>query len=382
MAAKEEFLEDFQAGRYEAGYSYEYFVPNTIDRNWAWKDPHLNSLLESASLRLGELNAYAHLTPNVLLFTLLYVTSEAVVSSRIEGTATTFDEAFLPFEEIQPERRDDWTEVQNYIAALTDAISELKTLPISSRLLRQTHKRLMEGARGENKSPGEFRRSQNWIGGAGPSDAAFVPPAHHLVPELMSDLEKFLNNSTFGLPGLIKVGMAHYQFETIHPFLDGNGRTGRLLIALFLAAENILELPLLHVSTYFEKDRYLYYQQLTRTREENDMIGWLKYFLKGVEQAARRSRDSLTAIIELKAGLEREINESYGRRLAPAATLLNKLFEQPVFSRHDAKVWTGLSDKAANELVNLFVKDGIVREITGNPRNQIFSFERLLRIFS
>lgn len=378
----QELLEDFQAGRYQAGYSYRYFVPNVIDRNWTWKDAQLNTLLQAASLRLGELNSYARLVPSVQLFTLLYVTSEAVVSSRIEGTATTMDEALLPFEEIKLERRDDWKEVQNYSSALTFAIAELETLPISSRLLRATHAKLMDGARGENKGPGEFRRSQNWIGGTNPGNAAFVPPDHLLVPELMGDLEKFLNNTQINLPTLVKAGMAHYQFETIHPFLDGNGRVGRLLIALYLASEKILDLPLLHISMYFEKDRYLYYQKLTQAREQNDMVGWLKYFLQGVEQAATRSRDTLTTVLKLKADMEAEVKERYRSRATTALTFLDKIFEYPVMRRDDVQAWVSLSKRSSNNLVNSFVSDGYLREVTGNPRNQVFIFDRLVRLFS
>lgn len=378
----QEFLEDFQAGRYQAGYSYRYFVPNAIDQNWTWKDAQINTMLQATSLRLGELNSYARLVPSVHLFTLLYVMSEAVVSSRIEGTATTMDEALLPFEEIQIERRDDWKEVQNYSSALAFAIAELKTLPISSRLLRATHAKLMDGARGENKGPGEFRRSQNWIGGSNPGNAAFVPPDHLLVPELMGDLEKFLNNTQINLPTLVKAGMAHYQFETIHPFLDGNGRIGRLLIALYLASEKILDLPLLHISSYFEKDRYLYYQKLTQVRESNDMLGWLKYFLEGVEQAATRSRDTLTTVLKLKAEMEAEVKERYRSRATTALAFLDKIFESPVMRRDDVQAWVSLSKRASNSLVNAFVSDGYLREVTGKPRNQVFIFDRLVRLFS
>ncbi|TVQ69607.1 MAG: Fic family protein, partial [Balneolaceae bacterium] len=238
-------LETFQAGRTEKGAGYSYFVPEKINKQWIWQDPVLNKLLEKAAVKLGELNSYARFVPNIDLFIQLHVTKEAVVSSRIEGTQTSMDEALLPEEEILPEKRSDWREVRNYTMAMREAITELQTLPISSRLLRNAHRNLLANVRGEHKRPGEFRTSQNWIGGAGLSDAAFIPPHHHYVNELMGDLEAFLHNEDIDVPELIRIGLAHYQFETIHPFLDGNGRIGRLLITLYLVSEGILEKPLL-----------------------------------------------------------------------------------------------------------------------------------------
>lgn len=243
-------IETFESGTYENGYNYRYFVPATINHQWQWTDGMLNELLEKASIRLGELNSFARLVPNIDLFLHLHVTKEAVVSSRIEGTQTTMNEALLPETKISPEKRDDWHEVQNYTKALKDAVKDLETLPLSSRLLRKTHETLMTGVRGENKMPGEFRTSQNWIGGASIADAAFIPPAHMHVDELMGDLEKFLHNGRVHVPALIRIGLAHYQFETIHPFLDGNGRIGRLLITLYLVSEKILEKPLLYLSSF------------------------------------------------------------------------------------------------------------------------------------
>lgn len=374
-------LESFTAGRWEKGTGYRYFVPNPINDQWKWNSTELNSLLEKASIKLGELNAYARLVPNIDLFIHLHVTKEAVVSSRIEGTQTNIDEALLPEEEVIPERRDDWKEVNNYTRALNAAIADLQTLPLSSRLLRNTHRILLDGVRGEHKLPGEFRNSQNWIGGYSLSDATFIPPAHHYVPELMSDLEKFLHNQDLNIPALVKIGIVHYQFETIHPFLDGNGRIGRLLITLFMVSEQVLTKPLLYLSLFFERNKGLYYDNLMRVREKNDLLQWLKYFLIGVAETAAEAVDTLAKVFELKMQLEESIQANWGRRVKTALLLLNYLFEQPVIHVKNVERVCDLSFKSANELVASFEETGILKEMTGQSRNRIFVFEPYITLF-
>ena len=374
-------LEKYQAGHFEKNLGYKYFVPSTINDEWTWKTPALNLLLEKAAIKLGELNSYARLVPNIDLFIQLHVTKEAVVSSHIEGTKTNMDEALLPVEEIHPERRDDWQEVNNYIKALNNAIEELKSLPISSRLLKETHKILLQSVRGEHKLPGEFRTSQNWIGGTSLHDAVFIPPSQHLVNELMSDLEKFLNNDEINVPLLIRIAIAHYQFETIHPFLDGNGRIGRLMITLFLVSEGILDKPLLYPSLYFEKNKSLYYDNLSNVRTKNDMLQWIKYFLVGIEQSAAKAVETLSNILKLKESIEKEINSNFGRRSNSAHTLVHFLFKDPVISIDKAAKECNLSFKAANDLVALMQKFNYLKELTGQSRNRIFIFEPYLKIF-
>jgi len=374
-------LEKYQAGHFEKNLGYKYFVPSAINDEWTWKTPALNLLLEKAAIKLGELNSYARLVPNIDLFIQLHVTKEAVVSSHIEGTKTNMDEALLPVEEIHPERRDDWQEVNNYIKALNNAIEELKSLPISSRLLKETHKILLQSVRGEHKLPGEFRTSQNWIGGTSLHDAVFIPPSHHLVNELMSDLEKFLNNDEINVPLLIRIAIAHYQFETIHPFLDGNGRIGRLMITLFLVSEGILDKPLLYPSLYFEKNKSLYYDNLSNVRTKNDMLQWIKYFLIGIEQSAAKAVETLSNILKLKESIEKEINSNFGRRSNSAHTLVHFLFKDPVISIDKAAKECNLSFKAANDLVALMQKSNYLKELTKQSRNRIFIFEPYLKIF-
>ena len=374
-------LEKYQAGHYEKAYGYKYFVPSPINVEWTWKTPVINRLLENAAVKLGELNSYARLVPNIDLFIQLHVTKEAVVSSRIEGTQTNMDEALLPLKEIKPERRNDWQEVNNYIRALNDAIEELKKLPISSRLIKQTHRILLDSVRGEHKLPGEYRSSQNWIGGNSLADAVFIPPQHHLVNELIGDLENFLNNDEIEVPALIRIAIAHYQFETIHPFLDGNGRIGRLLITLFLVSQGILDKPLLYLSIYFGKNKTLYYDNLSVVRTKNDMVQWIKYFLVGVEQASTRAVETLSNILKLKETIEAEIKATFGRRSNSALNLLNALFREPVTTIEQAAQTCSLSYKAANDLVAMMQEHNYLKEMTGQSRNRIFVFEPYLKTF-
>jgi len=375
-------LETYQSGQYQNSHAgYKYFVPQKINDSWSWNNQQINTLLEKAAIKLGELNSFARLVPNIDLFIQLHVTKEAVVSSRIEGTQTQIDEALLSEEEVSPERRSDWREVNNYIKALNSAITELASLPISSRLIKNTHKMLLDTVRGEHKQPGEFRTSQNWIGGNSPSDAVFVPPHHELVNELMGDLENFLHNEENNVPELIKIAIAHYQFETIHPFLDGNGRIGRLLIPLFLVDRKILTKPLLYLSLWFEKNKGLYYDNLTFVRTKNDMTQWLRYFLTGLAETAQKATETLSSILELKAKQENTINRAFGRRAHSANILLNHLFQNPVVYVRQVEKITGLSYKAANMLVSNFLENGILKEMTGQSRNRIFTFEEYLRLF-
>lgn len=374
-------LEQFQSGQLEKDYEYSYFLPTAINDEWVWQSPVINSLLEKAAMKLGELNSFARLVPNIDLFIKLHVTKEAVVSSRIEGTQTNMQEAVLSESEISPEHRDDWREVQNYIRALNEAIEALKTLPLSARLLKQTHATLLDSVRGEHKLPGEFRSSQNWIGGHSLSDATFIPPHHQHVVELMSDLESFLHNRDVHVPALIRVAIAHYQFETIHPFLDGNGRIGRLLITLFLVSAGVLDKPLLYLSSYFEKNKGLYYDNLTVVRNRSDMLQWLKYFLVGVEQTATLAVETLSNVLKLKTELEQNLQVNFGRRSTTAQLLINSLFVSPAITVDDALKVCGISYKATNDLIALMCEHKILSEITGQTRNRVFVFAPYLNIF-
>lgn len=374
-------LNQFIAGNYKKGYEYQYFLPERINHTFVWTDEIINELLERASLKLGELNSFSKLVPDIDLFIIMHVYKEAVVSSKIEGTSTNIGEALVNAKDLNPEKRDDWLEVNNYVKAMNNAIEELKKLPISNRLIKNTHRILLSAGRGKYKNPGEFRRSQNWIGGTGLKDAVFVPPSHEELPDLMKDFEMFLNNYEISVPHLIKIAIAHYQFETIHPFLDGNGRIGRLLITLYLVSSGILEKPLLYLSDYFEKNKNLYYDNLSFVRTKNDIIQWIKFFLTGVIQTSENSVDTLKKIMELKSSIEKNTIITLGRRSKQALIFFHYLFGKPVVTIKEVQSAVELSPKAANDLVKVFIENQILTEITGYQRNRVFVFEKYLRMF-
>ena len=374
-------INDFISGTWQQGNKYKYFLPEKINLTFVWTDESINELLERASLKLGELNSFSRFVPDTDMFIIMHIFKEAVVSSRIEGTRINIEEALVEKKEITPERRDDWQEVNNYVKALNLAIEELATLPLSNRLIRNTHKVLLSSVRGETKTPGEFRTSQNWIGGASINDAVFIPPSHNELPELMSDLELFLHNDTIKVPHLIRIAIAHYQFETIHPFLDGNGRIGRLLITLYLVSAGVLEKPLLYLSDFFEKNKSLYYDNLTLVRTKNDLGQWLKYFLVGVIETAEKAVSTLKKIVDLKADIEQNRIQSLGKRGKHGQLLLASLFSKPILNVKDIQEITGLSPKAAYDLVEAFIEAGILKETTGYQRNRVFIFEEYVKMF-
>jgi Fic family protein len=244
-------INNFKAGRLVQRYKYKSFEPNLINQKWLLDNAELQLLLSQADIKLGELNGFSQLIPDVDFFIKMHVLKEGTKSSRIEGTNTNIDDAVQKAEYIEPEKKDDWQEVKNYVDAMNKAIKALDKLPLSNRLLKQAHKTLLQDARSSHKIPWEFRKSQNWIGGASLNDAVFIPPHQDSVDDLMADLEKFLHNDNIAIPQLIKIGIAHYQFETIHPFLDGNGRIGRLMITLYLVSNQLLHKPTLYLSDFF-----------------------------------------------------------------------------------------------------------------------------------
>ena len=373
-------MEKFSPGYYVSQNTYKSFQPNAINRQWQITNPEIFTLLSQADRQLGRLDMFSNYIPSIDLFISMYILKEATKSSRIEGTQTNIEEALHDAKDIPPEKRDDWNEVQNYILAMQEAIESLKSIPLSTRLIKQTHKVLLQGVRGEHKQPGEFRKSQNWIGGASIQDAVFVPPVHTSVPELMSDLEKFMHNDGLQIPELIKIAILHYQFETIHPFLDGNGRIGRLLITLYLVQKEILKKPILYLSDFLEKNRQLYYDNLIRVREKNDLQQWIKFFLVGIVETAKNSIDTFEKILLLKSEVE-NLALSKGSRAGAIQMVLEHLYKKPVITASIVSSITKQSLATSYSIVSDMEELGILKENTGGKRNRSYIFINYINLY-
>ena len=374
-------IEKFKSGQFVAHQAgYKHFVPEKINQIYGWSDIELTNLMDKATQKIGQIEAWSEQVPNVDGFIKMYVLKEATDSSRIEGTQTTIQEALLKQQDILPQRKDDWKEVHNYVDAMNRSIKLLDNLPLSSRMIRGAHEKLLDGARGQHHMPGEFRTSQNWIGGRSINDAIFIPPPFNSVNELMSDLEKFLHNKNCGLPHLMKIGLAHYQFETIHPFLDGNGRIGRLLITLYLVEQEILSKPVLYISDFFERKKNQYYDFLMDVRLKGDLLKWMKFFLTGVIQTAEDSIRVFKEIIILKQECDKKLFK-LGRKAPHAKLLMDYLFGRPICDAEDCAKVTKLSLVSSYALIADFQRIGILKELTGFKRNRIFSFQEYYMLF-
>jgi Fic family protein len=373
-------MEKFNPGHYVNQDRYKSFQPSLINKQWKIDNPEIITLLSQADRQLGRLDMFSNYVPNIELFISMHVLKEATKSSKIEGTQTNIEEALLEANDIAPEKRDDWNEVQNYIEAMQEAIGSLINLPLSTRLIKQTHKILLQGVRGEHKQPGDFRKSQNWIGGASIQDALFIPPVHASVPELMSDLEKFIHNEELHIPELIKIAIIHYQFETIHPFLDGNGRIGRLLITLYLVNKNILKQPILYLSDFFERNRQLYYDNLTLVRDKKALDQWIKFFLVGVIETAKSSIATFENILRLKTQTETKLL-TLGSRSANAQKVLEYLYKKPLISANIVSKVTGQTMASSYGLISELEKLNILHEVTGGKRNRHYVFEQYLNLY-
>jgi len=372
-------MHQFTAGQNISQGYYKSFQPNFINRNWDISSMEIIGLLSKADRQLGRLDMYSEYV-NIDLFIRMHIAKEATQSSKIEGTQTNMEEVFLNRDEVASNKRDDWEEVQNYIQAMNEAVKLLHKLPFSSRLIKQTHKILLQGVRGKNKLPGEFRKSQNWIGGASINDAVFIPPVHNSIPELMSDLEQFAHNELNHLPDLLKIAIIHYQFETIHPFLDGNGRVGRLLITLYLVDKGILKQPILYLSDFFERNRMLYYDNLMRVRLKNDLNQWLRFFLTGVIETAKKGVTTFDRIMQLQKALEIKI-KNLGSRSSDAQKVIDYLYTQPVIEVSRVEKIIQKSNVTAYKLLNTLQDIDILKEVSGAQRNKIYVFSEYINLF-
>jgi len=374
-------MKNFKSGTYINQGSYKSFQPELISGKWVIDNMEVLSLLSQADRQLGRLDMYSEYIPNIDLFISMHVLKEATQSSKIEGTKTNIEEALLNREDISEEKRDDWEEIQNYIAALNKAIEKLNEIPFSSRLIRQTHEILLSGVRGKRKLPGEFRSSQNWIGGASISDATFIPPIHTTINEYMGDLEKFAHDNEHYFPELLKIALIHYQFETIHPFLDGNGRVGRLMITLYLVEKGLLKKPILYLSDFFEKNRTLYYDNLMKVREKQDINQWFKFFLVGVIETAKNSISTFDKILKLQKDIETRI-QGLGSRSVSANTVVKQLYQHPVIQARKVQEITGLSMPTAYKIVEELEELKVLKEVTGAKRGKLYFFKEYIDLFS
>ena len=356
------------------------FTPSFINCRFVWENPEIDVLLEKAERLLAELNSKVDCVPDVESFIKMSVLKEATDSNRVAGAKTEFDDIVLPQEAINPEKRDDWQEAQNYIKAMNFAINKLSKFPLSRSLLQETHKILLSGVRGKSRDPGNIRRIQTRIVGSSFSDVFFIPPSAEKIPGLLSDLEKFWHNECLQIPELIKIAITHYQFETIHPFLDGNGRCGRLLIVLQLINAKILRVPALHMSTFFEKHRDAYYDSLTTVRKSSDWEQWVVFFLKGIVDTAQHGLETFKAII----ALQQEYNEKIlplKSRVKNAQKLLNFMYSKPTVSVNLVVKRLNMSYPTANRLLKSLTELDVLKETTDRTRNRLFTLEKYQNLF-
>ena len=374
-------LEEYKSGNYIKMNDYKAFIPSKINYNWGWDDTKLDKLLAEANRQIGELNAYSLLIPNVDLYIKMHVKIEANKSSRIEGTRTTVEEDLLDVTDINPEKRDDWEEVQNYVKATNYGVERIKNgFPVCTRLIRELHKILMQGVRGEHKTPGEFRTSQNWIGGSMPSNAVYVPPPHTEIAECLTDFEKFINNEEIDTPDLIKIAILHYQFESIHPFLDGNGRIGRLLIPLYIQSKGMLDKSCLYISDYIERNKDTYYDMLTRVRTHNDMIAWIKFFLEAVIETSKTAKEKFRNVVELTMEMDKIIID-LPIKAENAKKVIDVLYNEPIINRKKLMEITNIRPSTLKDTVNVLLENNIIVETTGYSRNQVFAFQKYIDLF-
>jgi len=373
-----------RAGRYVLQpQDYQAFIPTPLPPEPPVRlDRQLQTLLSQADQALGRLDGSIQTLPDPDLFVFMYVRKEAVLSSQIEGTQSSLQDVLAAEARIRtPGRASDTDEVINYVTAMNYGLERLKTLPISSRLIREIHERLLQGVRGSKMRPGELRTSQNWIGPAGCTlqEASYVPPPHREVSNALGDLETFIHGPG-DLPNLVQIGLIHAQFETIHPFLDGNGRVGRLLITFLLCQRGILLQPVLYLSHFFRQHRSEYYERLQAVHDTGDWEGWLAFFLRGVAEVSAEATETVRRILTLREEHRSRVTEHLGRAAANGHRVLEQIYRRPFVSVSDVQAMSGTAYRAANRLVAGLVEIGILEEITGDRRNRVYRYTPYLQI--
>jgi Fic family protein len=364
------------------GESFRTYIPPQLPPDPPLRIEEFLPLLEKAISAISRLDGMSMVLPDPALFLYMYVRKEAVLSSQIEGTQSSLSDLLLFESESMPGAPlDDVTEVSCYVSAMNYGLTRLKEFPLSLRLIKEIHEKLMKNARGGNKMPGEFRTSQNWIGGSRPGNAKFVPPPPDRLMNLLGDLELFLNDQKNKLPVLIKAALAHVQFETIHPFLDGNGRLGRLLITFILCNEGVLKEPLLYLSLYLKTNRQKYYDLLQSVRETGDWESWIEFFLTGIIETADQAIETAQNIIKITQR-DRAAIEKSGKSTMSVLTLYNFLQKQPIANTATMKKTTGLALPSVLRALKNLEEMGLVKEITGKERNKIFVYSEYLEILS
>ena len=381
----EELSNQTRSGRYiKQPTGYRAFIPAQLPPEPPIKlEGELQALLSQADRALGRLDGSIQTLPHPDLFVAMYVRKEAVLSSQIEGTQSSLQDVLAAEARVLSSKRpSDVSEVFNYVGAMNYGLERLKDLPVSIRLIREIHEKLLTGVRGQHMTPGELRTSQNWVGPGGCTltEATFVPPPPHEVPIALSDLERFLHAET-PLPLLIKIGLAHAQFETIHPFLDGNGRVGRLLITFLLCEKEVLLKPVLYLSYFFKRYRQQYYEHLQAVRDEGSWERWLSFFLSGVYEVSQQATNTARQILSLREQHRQLITDQLGRAAGNGHRLLEHLYQHPIVSTTDVKDLIGTTYPAANNLVTRLVEQGILQEFTGQKRNRRFIYMEYIRLF-
>jgi len=370
----------FESWVWKNQYNYKSFLPNKINKKFIWNDPQINILLEKANLELWKLESFSNFVPDIDFFISMHIWKEAIKSSKIEWTKTEFDDLFIDDTEKTWEEKNDIIEVQNYIDALNWGIEELKSLPLSFRLFSKIHKTLLKWARWEHKTPWDIRKSQNWIWGSNLGDSFFIPPHKDDLWDLLSDLEKFLHNDDLQIPELIKIALVHYQFETIHPYLDWNWRIWRLIIILYLIEKKILSRPVLYISDFFERNKWNYYNALTVVRSSNDIEHFIKFFLTWIMETAKSSIVTFEGILELKKKISEKIFSLWSRT-EKANILLKYIFSKPIISSSNVVELLWVTSATANTFIKKFIELWILIEVTGFKRHKIYVFEDYMKLF-